>query len=346
MPPALQLPFPVPPEVAQIDWSEVFRWEALFRDLMRVGVVLLVALIGYRLLKILTRRLRSEVMDEPDPQVKRMREQRYQTVASLLENLALVLIVLVAGLTILNTFIPIGPILAAVGIFGLAISFGAQSFVKDVINGTFMLVEGQFGIGDVIRVGDTAGLVEKMTLRTTVLRDIHGTVHIVPNGDISRVSNLTKTWSRTVLEIAVAYKEDVDRVIEVLLDVGRDLYHDPEWGAVLLEEPVVPGVESFGDSGVVIRLMAKTLPLKQWDVGRELRRRIKKRFDADGIQIPFPHRTFYWGEGQIPPALAADAGLTGSAEPRGSGARAGRKGGGGDGSGAGKRRGKKPGHES
>jgi moderate conductance mechanosensitive channel len=142
--------------------------------------------------------------------------------------------------------------------------------------------------------------VEKITLRTTVLRDVEGVVHIIPNGEITRVSNLTKAWSRTVLHIGVAYKEDVDHVMDVLRDLLREFHADPEWGGLLLEEPQVPGVEDFADSAVIIRVLAKTLPLKQWDVARELRRRIKKRFDREGIEIPFPHTTFYWGENQAP----------------------------------------------
>jgi moderate conductance mechanosensitive channel len=161
-------------------------------------------------------------------------------------------------------------------------------------------MEGQFGVGDVVEVAGVSGLVEKITLRTTILRDVEGRVHIVPNGEITRVTNMTKAWSRAVLNVGVAYREDSDRVMDVLRDLLHDFHQDPEWGPLLLEEPVVPGIESFDDSAVTIRIMAKTLPLKQWDVARELRRRIKKRFDADGIEIPFPHRTFYWGDGQMP----------------------------------------------
>jgi len=212
----------------------------------------------------------------------------------------------IAILTILNTFIPIGPLLASVGVLGLAISFGAQSLMKDLISGAFMLAEGQFAVGDVVRVGETAGLVEKITLRTLVLRDVHGVVHIIPNGNIATLSNMTKSWSRAVLEIGVAYKEDVDRVMEVMLDEAMKMYEDPEWAPLLVEEPVVPGVERFDDSAVTIRIMFKTLPLKQWDVGRQYRRRIKNRFDAEGIEIPFPHRTMYWGPDQNP-ALHAGA---------------------------------------
>jgi small conductance mechanosensitive channel len=163
-----------------------------------------------------------------------------------------------------------------------------------------MLLEGQFGIGDVISVGDASGAVEKITLRTTVLRDVRGAVHIIPNGEITRVTNLTKSWSRAVLDIGVAYKEDVDRVITVLREESERFHADPEWAPLLLDPPDVLGVEALADSAVVIRMLARTLPEKQWNVGRELRRRIKKRFDLEGIEIPFPHVTFYWGDGQAP----------------------------------------------
>jgi moderate conductance mechanosensitive channel len=140
--------------------------------------------------------------------------------------------------------------------------------------------------------------VEKMSLRIVVLRDAHGNVHIVPNGEIKRVTNMTRTFSRAVLDIGVAYKEDVDHVMAVMRDEGERLAADPDWASLLTEPVSVPGIEGFGDSSVTIRMLATTVPLKQWDVARELRRRLKKRFDAEGIEIPFPHRTLYWGEGQ------------------------------------------------
>lgn len=284
--------------------------DGLVRGLITTAIIVIAAFLAYRLTRLFTHRLVLHQIEEEDPLVKRVREQRFQTIASLLNNVAVFSIATIALLMILKQFIDIGPLLASVGIVGLAFSFGAQSLVKDIINGTFMLMEGQFGIGDVVRINGTAGTVEKITLRTTVLRDIEGVVHIIPNGEVTMVSNLTKSWSRAVLDIGVAYKEDVDRVIAVLRALSDELYADPEWAPLMLEEPAVPGVQEFGDSAVVVRIMAKTLPLKQWDVARELRRRIKKRFDAEGIEIPFPHITFYWGDGQQPEP-ARDAALLG-----------------------------------
>jgi moderate conductance mechanosensitive channel len=287
-------------------WQQLLEWEILLPRAMKVVVVVFVAIIAYRLIRVLIRRLLQREIEEEDPLVRRLREQRAQTLASLLGNVAGITVFVVATLTILDILLQnIGPILASFGIIGLAFSFGAQSLVKDVISGTFMLMEGQFGVGDVVKVSDVSGLVEKITLRTTILRDIEGAVHIVPNGEITRVTNMTKAWSRAVLHVGVAYREDVDHVMDVLRDLLREFQADPEWGALLLEDPVVPGIENFADSAIVIRVMAKTLPLKQWDVARELRRRIKNRFDAEGIEIPFPHVTFYWGDRQVPAALAA-----------------------------------------
>jgi moderate conductance mechanosensitive channel len=284
-------------------WRTVLAWP-IMAELLTVAIVVGLALLAIRAIHALTRRLQRDI-DETDLVRKRLREQRARTLASLLNNVGVVVITLVAILTILNNFIEIGPLLASIGILGLAISFGAQSLMKDLISGTFMLAEGQVAVGDVVRVGDTSGLVEKITLRTLVLRDVHGVVHVIPNGTVDTLSNLTKSWSRAVLEIGVAYKEDVDRVIEVMLDEAMTMYQDPDWAPVLVEEPVVPGVERFDDSAVTIRVMFKTLPLKQWEVGREYRRRIKKRFDAEGIEIPFPHRTLYWGPGQSPAVAGA-----------------------------------------
>ena len=278
------------------------------RDLIRILVVLLIAAAAMWILGSVTRRVAATV-GEAGPSADSMHEQRVRTLVGLVQGVGVVFIALVTLFMILQVMgVNVAPLLAAAGVFGLAVSFGAQSLVKDVISGLFMLWENQFGVGDVIRVGENAGLVEKVTLRVVVLRDIHGTVHIIPNGEIKQISNLTRSWSRAVLEIGVAYKEDVDRVMEVMREVGREMWEDEAWRPLLLEEMVVPGVESFGDSAVVIRMMAKTLPLKQWDTARELRRRLKNRFDAEGIQIPFPHRTFYWGKGQAP----ADAGAASS----------------------------------
>ena len=291
-----------------IPWADLVDWQEVVADVVRIVLILLLSLLGYRIVKLMTRRLEREVEDE-DPIDKRRREQRLRTVASLLNSVAAVVIAGIALLMMLATFVEIGPLLATAGVAGLAFSFGAQSLVKDVITGVFLMLEEQFAIGDVVRIKEVTGLVERITLRTTVLRDVEGTVHVIPNGEITLLSNLTKGWSKAVLDIGVAYKEDVDRVLDVIREECAKLWADEEWSEIVLEEPEVPGVQSLGDSAVVLRVIFKTLPLKQWDVAREYRRRIKRRFDDEGIEIPFPHRTIYLGDGAefpVPQSVGAE----------------------------------------
>jgi len=220
---------------------------------------------------------------------------------------SIVAFTLKAGLTTIGVFVVLGqlgidiaPILAAAGILGLAVGFGAQTLVQDVISGFFLLVEDQVRVGDVVQIGDKGGLVEKITLRLIVLRDMAGNVHYIRNGTVGVVTNMTKDYSRYVFDIGVAYKEDVDRVIEVVKKVDEDMRADPEFGRDILDPIEILGVDRFEDSAVVIRARTKTVPIRQWAVGREFNKRLKKRFDTEGIEIPFPHRTIYWGEGHSP----------------------------------------------
>jgi small conductance mechanosensitive channel len=200
-------------------------------------------------------------------------------------------VLLIAALMLFREFgMDITPLLAGAGVAGLAIGFGAQSLIKDVIAGFFILMEDQFHVGDVIQAAGVSGQVEHITLRMTIVRDLHGAVHFIPNGEIKVASNLTKEWSRAVLEVGVGYEEDIDHVITVLNEVNRSLADDETFGKLVLEPPQVLGVEALADSQVTIRILAKTLPLQQWDVARELRRRIKGAFDREGIQVPYPHR--------------------------------------------------------
>lgn len=234
-------------------------------------------------------------------------EKRAKTLTSIIRTTLLVAIYAIALITIVSEIgIQIGPLLAGAGIAGLAIGFGAQSLVKDVINGFFLLLENQIRVGDVVEVGGIGGMVESINLRTIRLRDVHGRLHIIPHGTVETVTNFTKDWSRALIEIGVAYKEDIDRVIAILKDVGEDLRNDPAFADAILEPMTMQGVDSFGDSSVNLRMFFKTLPLKQWDVAREFRRRVKKAFDAAGIEIPFPHRTVYLAEGAGRGALPTD----------------------------------------
>jgi len=194
----------------------------------------------------------------------------------------------------------VGPVLASAGILGLAVGFGAQNLVRDVISGFFIILENQVRVGDVAIINGTGGLVERINFRTIVLRDLGGIVHIFPNGTINTLSNLTNEWSAYVFDIGVAYKENTDAVIEVMRQVGRDLLDDKIIGPLMLEEPEIFGVDKFDNSAVVIKGRIRTKPISQWQVGREYLRRIKLAFDANDIEIPFPHQTLYFGEASKP----------------------------------------------
>ncbi|HEU4453475.1 MAG TPA: mechanosensitive ion channel family protein [Longimicrobium sp.] len=294
--------------------ADLLRPEILIAVGVRIASAVAVAVLAYWALHLVLKRIEGGLGDPGKSGALTLQEQRARTLVSLFRSIGRVIIGILFLFMLLGAVgVNLGPLLAGAGVIGLAVSFGAQSLVKDVISGLFILIENQFGVGDVIRIEGVSGAVERMTLRVVVLRDVEGVVHIVPNGQITKVSNLTRSWSRVVLDIGVAYREDPDRVIAVLREVGRELWEDPEWRPLMLEQPEVPGVESFADSAVNIRMWAKTLPLKKWDVGRELRKRIKMRFDRESIEIPFPHQTVYWGEGQSPPAFAGTAVSVGDA---------------------------------
>lgn len=287
------------------DWSDLFNWPELTATGLRILAALAVGWIAFWALKVFLRRV-ERAIGEGGTGTLTVQEQRARTLVSLLRSIGIVVIaILVLFMVLAALGISIGPLLAGAGVVGLAVSFGAQSLVKDIISGLFILFENQYGVGDVIRLNGVAGSVERMTLRVVVLRDVQGVVHVIPNGEIKLVSNLTRAFSRAVFEVGVAYKEDADRVMEVMRDVGREMWEDPEWRPMLVEEIAVPGIESFGDSSVNIRIMATTVPLKQWDVARELRRRLKRRFDAEGIEIPFPQQVM-WVRNEDGPAAPGE----------------------------------------
>jgi small conductance mechanosensitive channel len=264
----------------------------LVRTGLEAAVILLLAWIALRVARVLTgrfeRKFTLEVGAERDEDALRAR-----TMTQLLNSVITVIVVVAALLTILNLFIPIGPLLAGVGVLGLAFSFGAQSLVKDVISGFFMLLENQFVVGDIVELGGKSGVVERMSLRMVAIRDVEGVLHMIPNGTIDSVSNKTRGWARAVIDVGVAYKEDVDEVIRVSRSVLEEFWSDPEWRSRLAAEPAVWGVQALAESSVDIRVIADTKPGRQWDVKRELNRRLKKRFDSEGIEIPFPQRTVH-----------------------------------------------------
>jgi small conductance mechanosensitive channel len=202
--------------------------------------------------------------------------------------------------------VDIAPLLAGAGVVGLAIGFGAQRMVQDVINGAFILFQDLMSVGDVVKLGDRAGLVEALSIRTVRLRDLAGVVHTIPFSSIEGVSNLTREFSFHVFDLGIAYREDVDEVMALIRKIGDELRADPEVGPLILEPLEIFGLDAFGDSAIVIKGRIKTLPIRQWQGGRAFNRLIKKRFDEHGIEIPFPHRTLYFGQdkhGKAPPAF-------------------------------------------
>jgi small-conductance mechanosensitive channel len=238
------------------------------------------------------------------PVLSARREQRARTMASILKSLTTAAIGTVVGLMVLDQLgVATGPLLASAGIVGIAVGFGAQALVRDVISGVFMLLEDQYGVGDVVDLGDASGVVEAVGLRVTRVRDVDGTVWYIRNGQVLRVGNKSQGWARAVLDVGVAYGENLARVEELLLDVARGLRADATFGPLVLEEPEMWGVESVTADGVVVRLVVKTEPLQQWTVARELRRRIKDRLDAEGIQVAHP-QSAVWVAGDAPAAAS------------------------------------------
>jgi len=231
--------------------------------------------------------------------------KRARTLTHVLGDMVRLLIVVVGTLMVLSELgIDLTPLLMAAGVGGIAIGFGAQNLVKDIITGFFILFENQIRVGDVVTIAGTTAFVEEVRLRTTRMRDLSGNYHIIPNGLIDKVTNWTKDFSYYVFNMGVAYREDVDKVMDFIKEIGAELQADPEFGPSIVEPLQMLGVDQFADSAVVIKFRFKTKPIMQWTIGREMNRRIKKAFDARGIEIPYPHMTVYWGvpkEGNPPP---------------------------------------------
>jgi moderate conductance mechanosensitive channel len=223
--------------------------------------------------------------------------QRADTLTHVMRDVIRIAILFIGSMMILaEVGVDLKPLLAAAGIGGLAIGFGAQSLVKDMISGFFILLEDSVRVGDVVEIAGVGGLVEEVKLRTITLRDLSGNVHVVPTGVIDKVKNMTKLYSYYLFDVAVAYREDVDEVMTLLKAIGEELRQDAGFREDILEPLEMLGVDQFADSAVIIKCRIKTKPIQQWRVGREMNRRIKKSFDAKGIEIPFPHRTIYWGK--------------------------------------------------
>lgn len=283
-------------------WQDILRklvdWS--IAELPSILILIVVMMVVLRVLRFAVKRLGRLIINRTGRSEKddaRETEKRINTLMGILHGLARVVLWVLFIMILLNKFgIDIGPLLAGAGILGLAIGFGAQELVRDLITGFFILLENQIRTGDVAVINGTGGLVEKIELRTVTLRDFSGVVHIVQNGKINTLSNMTMEWSAMVFDIGVAYKENVDTVMEVIKEVGNRLQEDETFGPKFVEPIEVFGVDAFGDSAVVIKTRIKTKPIEQWSVGREFRRRLKFAFDERNIEIPFPHTTVYWGE--------------------------------------------------
>jgi moderate conductance mechanosensitive channel len=225
---------------------------------------------------------------------------RIETLARVFRNTAAIIIFVVAGTLILGELgISVAPILATAGVAGVAIGFGAQSLIKDYFNGFFLLLDDQLREGDVVSVAGLGGLVEEVTLRYVRLRNFEGHVHFVPNGEIKAVTNMTREFAQSVIEIGVAYREDADEALAVMREVGQAMRADPDWKARIADDTEIIGVERWADSAVILRCRLKVAPaIQQWNVRREFLKRLKKAFDERGIEIPFPHLTLYPGQGK------------------------------------------------
>jgi small-conductance mechanosensitive channel len=279
-----------------MDWTPFINW--LIEHGPRILLIIAASVVLYYLLRhfvpIMVRRTVSRTMAG---KTKTAIKKRCDTLSNVFVETGMVFVGIVALFMIISELgINIAPALAGLGIAGIAVGFGAQSLVKDIFNGVLVLLENQYGIGDVVQIAGISGLVEDITLRRTVLRDLDGTVHSIPNSEIGVASNFTKEWSRVNMNISVGYGEDLDRVIKVINRVGKEMAKDSDWSPRILKAPEVLRVDEFGDSGIDIKILGETKPLAQWDVMGELRLRLKKVFDKEGIEIPWPHLKLFFGQ--------------------------------------------------
>lgn len=272
--------------------QNLWKW-ALEHGPRLLGIII-ISIILLRLIPFVDRRIMHVIVGKADRGTRVERENRAKTLVSVFHNAAAVTIYVTAILMLLDELnVPIAALMGGVAVVGLAVAFGAQNLIRDFFYGFMILLENQYGINDVVKINGLAGLVERITLRVTVLRDLEGVAHFIPNGEITSVSNMTHGWSRVALNIGVSYNEDVEEVMRVLMEIATELYNDPEYAHLILDPPEMLGVDDFADSAVIIKMLIKTRVLQQWTIKRAMLYRIKKRFDALGIEIPYPHRTNY-----------------------------------------------------
>ncbi len=277
-----------------ITWNSITEW--LVQHGIKILIILVIGIILWFLIQRLIPPLINRTVEKTKGESKKGLEKRTNTLVGVLIGISRVIIIVVVLLMILNEAgVPIGPMLAGFGIAGVAVGFGAQYLIRDLIAGIFILWENQYRVGDVAMVGGVAGLVEDVTLRKTVLRDLDGIVHHVPNGEIRVASNYSRHFSRVNLNVSVSYGTDLDHAISVINRVGEELAADENWRDRLITPPIALRVDKLGDSGIDIKITCDVKPLEQWSATGELRLRLKKAFDAEGIEIPWPHTKLYFG---------------------------------------------------
>ena len=291
------------------------NWRVLLETALHVVIILVLTWVmltlSRKLLKRLGRHMQQDLADLE-------RIKRLNTLERVFHYVTTLIVILVGGMLVLSAVgISIAPILATAGVLGIAIGFGAQSLVKDYFTGFFLLLENQVRQGDVVEVAGKGGLVEEMTLRYLRLRDYEGSVHYIPNGMIDSVTNRSRGFAFALMDVGVAYRENIDEVYGVMREVSDDMRADPELAAKIVEDLEIAGVENWADSAVVIRCRFKTQPLEQWNVRRAFLHRLKKAFDAAGIEIPYPHLTLYAGQNKDGSAPALQVQQVGQAEPAG-----------------------------
>lgn len=300
-----------------MDWTPVLDWLASHG--VRILIILLVGAALYYVVRMLvppavthSLKVRYGLKRKMKKKDEEEVEKRAKTVSRIFVGTGTVLILVAVILMILaEVGISITPLIAGLGIAGIAVGFGAQSLVKDIIAGIFILLENQYRVGDWVQIADTMGVVEEINLRRTILRDIDGVVHVVPNGEIRVASNFTKEWARVNLNVSVAYDTNLDHAIAVINKVGEGMAEEPYWKSLILKPPQAIRVDKLGDSGIDIRILGDTKPMRQWEVMGELRKRVKNAFDEEGIEIPWPHTKVYFGDvlpqkalGQVPTPAA------------------------------------------
>ena len=290
------------PDFTSPPWNEIVAW--LRTDGVHIGLVVVVAVISLRLARLAVQGVIKALLDREATEGTAQElsaievRKRMDTLDQLGSNVIRFFVVVVAGLMILREFgLDIGPAVAGLGVVGIAVGFGAQSLVKDYLNGALILVENQYSKGDVVAIAGVTGQVEDFSLRRTTLRDLDGVVHTVPNGEIKVASNRTRTWARINQNVLVSFGTDIDKAIEVVAAVGRELAEDPVWKQRILEPPRVERVESIDETGITLKILGTVRASEQWAAGGEFRKRLLAAFAANGISIPRPHRVMFAAEG-------------------------------------------------